>query len=99
MRPKKIFFIFPVALFFIVPLLVKFLWNNILVAVLSVKSITYWQAAGIFILSRLLFGSFSWGKNHHHPRMREKIMEKFSTMSDAERQQFKEEWHKRNSKC
>lgn len=99
MRPKKIFFVIPIALFFLVPLLVQFLWNKVLVDVLAVKSITYWQAAGIFILSRMLFGSFSWGKKHHHHRMKKNFSEKFSNMSDAERQRFKEEWHKRNSGC
>ena len=35
---------------------VMLLWNNILPAVLHVGMITFWQAMGILVLSKLLFG-------------------------------------------
>ena len=34
------------------------LWNNILVPVLHVTLINYWQALGLFLLSKLLFGAW-----------------------------------------
>ena len=37
--------------------LVMLLWNGILPAVLHVSAITIWQAAGILLLSRILFGA------------------------------------------
>jgi hypothetical protein len=38
--------------------LVMVLWNAILPAVLHTSMITFWQAAGILLLSRILFGGF-----------------------------------------
>ena len=37
---------------------VMLLWNNILVSVVHVGAITFWQAAGILLLSKILFGGF-----------------------------------------
>ncbi len=34
------------------------LWNHVLVAVLGVKVITFWQALGLLVLARILFGGF-----------------------------------------
>ncbi len=36
--------------------LVQYLWNTILVSVFAVKMITFWQAFGIIILAKILFG-------------------------------------------
>jgi hypothetical protein len=38
------------------------LWNCLLPEILGVKSITFWQAMGILILSKILFGGFHFGK-------------------------------------
>ncbi len=40
---------------------VMLLWNAILPAVLHVSSITFWQALGILLLSKILFGGFRGG--------------------------------------
>ncbi len=34
------------------------LWNHVLTDVLGVKLITYWQALGLLVLARILFGTF-----------------------------------------
>ena len=34
------------------------LWNHVLADVLGVKLITYWQALGILVLAKILFGGF-----------------------------------------
>jgi hypothetical protein len=34
------------------------LWNGVLVDVLAVKAITCWQALGILVLAKILFGGF-----------------------------------------
>ncbi len=44
------------------------LWNGILPEIIGVKTITYWQAVGIFILCKLLFGGFKGGGNHNHKK-------------------------------
>lgn len=42
--------------------IVMLLWNNILPHVLHVGIISIWQAAGILLLARILFG----GRRHRH---------------------------------
>jgi Ca2+/H+ antiporter, TMEM165/GDT1 family len=69
------------------------LWNAILPAVLGVKTITFMQALGIFILSKILFGGFKgrgggWGAKKQEWRM--KMQDKWQHMSADERQQWKE---------
>jgi hypothetical protein len=75
--------------------LVMALWNHILVAVLGVKAITYCQALGIFVLSKLLFGGFkgrgcgpSWGRGRE-------MKEKWMNMTPEEREKFKQNWRSR----
>ena len=80
------------------------LWNNILVSVLHVGVINFWQALGIFGLAKILFGGFPgggrWGghgpgrwRGHMEGRMREKWM----NMSPEEREKFKQDWRNRCS--
>ena len=42
--------------FIVLGLLVMSLWNALLPAILGVKAIGFWQALGILVLSRILFG-------------------------------------------
>jgi hypothetical protein len=44
--------------------LVQLLWNWLLPGIFNVKAITYWQAFGIVVLAKILFGGFS----RHHSR-------------------------------
>ena len=39
--------------------LVQLLWNWLMPALFSVKAITYWQAFGVGVLTKILFGGFS----------------------------------------
>lgn len=48
---------FAVALVFGFPLM--FLWNNILVGLLKVPIITYWESVGLYLLSSILVKSFN----------------------------------------
>lgn len=49
-------------------LLVKALWNWLMPALFGLGTITYWQAFGIVILAKLLFGGFGpHGRNHREP--------------------------------
>jgi len=80
-------------------LVLKLLWNAILTPVLRVQPITFWQALGMFIISRILFGGFyrpragwkgkpGWGGS---PEWRQKWM----NMSEEERARFRQEWQNR----
>lgn len=43
-------------------LVVKLLWNWLMPAIFGLGTITYWQAFGIVLLAKILFG----GLGHHH---------------------------------
>jgi len=73
--------------------IVMSLWNAILPAVLHVSTITFWQALGILVLSKILFGGFRGGWRGRH-RMHN-MQQKFASMSPEEREKFKAEWRKR----
>ena len=45
--------------------LVMLLWNGILPSLFHISMITFWQAAGLLLLARLLFG----GRGHRHRMM------------------------------
>jgi hypothetical protein len=42
---------------------VMLLWNAVLPALLSVRSISYWQSVGLLALARILVGGFGHGKH------------------------------------
>jgi hypothetical protein len=44
--------------------IIMWLWNGLMPAIFHLGIITYWQAVGLAILGRLLFGGFHHG--HHH---------------------------------
>lgn len=46
-------------------LAVKALWNWLMPTIFGLPLITYWQAFGLIILAKILFGSFG---NHHHKK-------------------------------
>lgn len=45
---------------FVFGIAVKFLWAATLSSIFGIKEITYWQAVGIVILARLIFGGFGY---------------------------------------
>jgi len=74
-------------------LAVMLLWNAIMPNVFELQPLSYWQAAGLLILVRVLFGGFGlghfWshgrrGGFHHGNPMRERWM----SMTDDERKEF-----------
>jgi hypothetical protein len=79
--------------------LVMWLWNYILPPVLGVGALTFWQAVGLLILCRILFGGFR-GRPGGGPRgggwnRRHQFRERWMKMSDEERQKFRSEWRNR----
>ena len=90
-----IFFIAAVLLF---GTIVMGLWNAILPAVIGVKTITFIQALGILLLSKILFGGFGRRGGWHggrHNAWRNKLQEKMANMTPEEREKFKAEWKSR----
>jgi hypothetical protein len=93
--------IFVLALIALFSFIVMSLWNNVLVAVLHVGIINFWQALGILVLAKILFGGFPGGKSWrrgHDPRdhqWRKEMLSKWSTMTPEEREKFKQELRNR----
>lgn len=54
------------ALAFLLGWVVMWLWNWLVPELFAGPVITYWQAWGLLILSKLLFSSWSKGGGHHH---------------------------------
>lgn len=74
-------------------LIVMGLWNSILPAVMGVKAITFMQALGILVLSKILFGGFKGGWRGQN--CKNTMKEKWETMTPAQREKFKAEWRNR----
>jgi Ca2+/H+ antiporter, TMEM165/GDT1 family len=70
------------------------LWNGILPDVLHVSPISFWQALGILVLSKILFGGFRGGGGYKQ-RWKMKMEEKWQQMTPEERQHWKEEMRNR----
>ncbi len=97
---KGLFFLIVGALFiFVVSFAVYLLWNAILPKVSPLKEISYWQAMGILLLSKILFGSMHFGKGRHRSKIKKKFngrwQEKWHGMSEEERAQMKQRWKER----
>jgi hypothetical protein len=70
-------------------LVVKSLWNWLMPALFGVRSITFWQALGVLILSRILLGGFRGGRSHHrHSKAR--LIDRWERMTPEERAKFRE---------
>lgn len=95
---KRAIFI-PIAIaagIFIFGSLVMLLWNALLPAVFGFKVITFWQALGILVLSKILFGGFSGGRGHHrcHDHMHSHGG-RWMHLSTDEREKMRAEWRSR----
>ncbi|NIJ51919.1 hypothetical protein [Dyadobacter arcticus] len=115
-RYKKRFGLFPVfalAAALILGLVIRLLWNAILPYALNANPISYWQAVGLFVLCKILFGGFRgpmggpdrWNKwqNFDKGGMPGKSpfsdwRNKWMGMSDEERIKFRQEMRRRCGK-
>jgi Ca2+/H+ antiporter, TMEM165/GDT1 family len=75
---------------------VMLLWKWLLPAIFGVGTITFWQALGILLLSKILFSGFKGGHSHykyhgdgHYWR------EKWMHLTSEEREKMKAEWKSR----
>ena len=90
------FFMIIIPAILLLGLVVMLLWNAILPGVTHVTSINYFQALGILLLSKILFGGF--GRRRWGPDRRHAMQEKFANMTPEEREKFKAEWRNRCSR-
>ncbi len=94
-RSVRILVFAPLALLFLAlfGLVVMLLWNWLMPALFGLKAIGYWQALGLVVLCRILFGGrggMGHGRRWHH-RMRER----WERMTPEERERFRQGLHDR----
>jgi hypothetical protein len=67
---------------------VTHLWNYLMPALFGLHAITFWQAVGLIILGRLLFGGF--GPRFGGAPWRRHMMMRWEQMTPEEREKFRE---------
>ena len=67
-------------------LIVKGLWNGLMPSIFGWHAITFWQAVGLLVLSKILFGGGFRGRGNMHWRRR--MGERWEKMSPEEREKF-----------
>lgn len=90
MRSKWKFFLIPPAIvlfLFVFGELVMQLWNWLAPTLFGWHQVTFWQALGLLVLCRILFGGFG----SHGPRGRRRAMaDRWERMTPEEREKFRQ---------
>jgi hypothetical protein len=106
MRPrlKRLFWIAPLAILGITFFtwiggeLVMHLWNWLVPTLFGWRQVTFWQALGILLLCRILFGGHGWrgsGRSKFRRRMEERMAERWERMTPEERERSRQSWRGR----
>jgi hypothetical protein len=82
---------FAVAFFAAFGFVIMSLWNWLMPALFGLSAIGFWQALGLFVLARILFGGFRGGGGH----WRHRIMERCARMTPEEREKFRQAFETR----
>jgi chromate transport protein ChrA len=65
------------------------LWNWLAPAVFDARTITFWQALGILVVSKILFGGFR-GRAHYGGHWRQRMSDRWARMTPEEREKFRQ---------
>lgn len=73
---------------------VMLLWNWLMPELFGLSAISFWQAAGLLLLCKILFGGLGHGHHHgcgcHHHASGNKLRERWERMSPEERERIVE---------
>ena len=92
---KKMIFIIPAAIIGIALFMafggwvVMSLWNWLLPGLFGWRMITFWQALGMLVLCRILFGGVS-GRGWHRSYSGRRMRERWQRMTPEEREKFRQ---------
>jgi hypothetical protein len=94
MKRNRIARIFKFALFAVLfvtvfSFVVMRLWNWLMPAVFGWHVITFWQAVGLLVLSKILFGGFH-GRPGRNMYWRRRMTERWEMMTPEEREKFRQ---------
>ncbi len=84
--------------------IVMLLWNELIPVLFNGPVLTYWQAVGILILSKILFHGFG-GRHHGHHRhdkkeeMKRRFMQRMDRMTPEQREKFRNRWESKFGFC
>ncbi len=95
MNKKKLIWIAPLAILAMAAFvwiggeLVMRLWNWLLPELFGWRTITFWQALGLLLLCRILFGSMGCGRSMRS-NFRRRMGERLEKMTPEEREKFRQ---------
>lgn len=105
-RGKKLLLIAPLAIAAVILFtwiggqIVMRLWNWLLPELFGWKAITFWQALGLLVLCRVLFGGLGrsgGGSGRYRSRMGRRMAERWEKMTPEEREKWRESFRGRCS--
>jgi hypothetical protein len=73
--------------------IVMLLWNALMPVLFHLPVVTFWQALGLLLLTKILFSGFRGGGPR--ARWKEKLNNKWTNMTPEDREKFKQEWGRR----
>jgi hypothetical protein len=68
---------------------VKSLWNILIPPIFGWHTITFWQALGLFLLSKILFGGFHRHGGGGRNRWRQRMKDRWEHMTPEDREKFR----------
>lgn len=83
------FVLFAVLFLAVLSFAVMSLWNWLIPGLFGWHLISFWQALGLLILSKILFGGFRGGPSRHW-HWRRRMMERWEQMTPEEREKFRQ---------
>jgi len=81
--------LFAIVLVAVLGFVVMSLWNSLMPPLFGLRLITFWQAVGLLLLSKILFGGFRGGPGRHM-YWRHRMKERWEHMTPEEREKFRE---------
>jgi hypothetical protein len=69
--------------------IVKGLWNILVPPIFGWHTITFWQALGLLLLSKILFGGFHRHAGRDHNRWKQRMKDRWEQMTPEERETFR----------
>ena len=101
MRWKKMIFIAPLGILamllfvFIGGQIVLHLWNWLLPPLFGFRVINFWQALGLLLLCRILFGGWGHHGGHGRSHFRRRMEERYGNTTPEEREQMRQRMRER----
>jgi hypothetical protein len=81
--------LFVVIMAAVLGLVVKSLWNVLIPPIFGWHTISFWQAVGLLLLSKILFGGFHRHSGRDHGRWKQRMKDRWEKMTPEEREKIR----------